>query len=125
MAEFWDKVIERFTTGSSLQKIKFGRGVVGKLAGVAVVTVAGLSYISRNLPPEIAFKAVIVTGIVAILIVVGIVAVAFGKPELAVLEGMELVNWKRVTQVSKDYTPSGELPPIPDPSEKPKLEEAK
>jgi len=37
------------------------------------------------------------------------------QPELAVLEGMELVRYKQVTLGTKDFVPEGELPPVPDP----------
>jgi len=44
-----------------------------------------------------------------------IIVIILKQPELAVLEGMELVQYKQVTLGSKTFTPIAETPAIPDP----------
>lgn len=115
MSELMDKVIERIGTAASLQRIKFGRGVVGKLAWIAVAALAAFAYMAPRLPQNMVFPTVIIAAVLIVLIVGSIVLIALKKPELAVTEGMEVVALKRTMIEAKDYSPGKELPPIPDP----------
>jgi hypothetical protein len=37
------------------------------------------------------------------------------KPELSILDGGHVINYKQLTIGAKDFVPTGELPPVPDP----------
>src|SRR5579872_2122718 len=62
MGEVLDKIAERFGSSSSLQKIKFGRGVVGKLAGTGIAAIVALVYMSSRLSQDRAFDDVLIVG---------------------------------------------------------------
>ena len=53
--------------------------------------------------------------VIFVLMLAAIVLIILKQPELAVLEGMELVHYKRVTIGAKGFNPEKELPPVPDP----------
>jgi len=89
---------------------------VGKLALLGVVAFICLAYMSRQLPSGQALVAFIIAAVTVLVVVGSILLIAFRRPELAVLEGTELIAYKRITQAAKDYNPDRELPPIPDPS---------
>ena len=57
------------------------------------------------------------------LIVGSILYIVKTRPEVAVMEGMELVQYKQITLSAKGYSPPDSvLPPIPDPLKLPEPE---
>lgn len=103
----WEKVNERLSgTSDTVQKIKFGRGAVGKtsvIAVAAVIAIAGMAI-------KIGASAVYVGIIAVTLITLGSFGLIFyivcKRPELAVMEGAELVMYQHVQMASKNYVPS-------------------
>jgi hypothetical protein len=116
-----NKISEKVGSSESLQKIKFGRGTVGKIAVITVFCLVALAAPSLRLSPSGAVFAVAVMLTVFLCSLGAILFVVCKQPELAVLEGMELVRYKQVTIGSKDYTPERLQLPIPDPQ--PSLED--
>ena len=85
---------------------------------MAVVFVVGIAAIGFGLLRLGQTGALV--GIILIFLLCAIAAglIAFivvRQPELAVMEGMEVIHYKQLSMGTKDYTPTGELPPVPDP----------
>jgi hypothetical protein len=110
-----DKISERIGSSESLQRIKFGRGAVGKIAVVAVACAVATGAVAFHISPTGELAVLGVIGIIFIGSILAILRVIDKQPELAVLEGMELVRYKQVTIGSKDYVPLLETLPVPDP----------
>jgi len=109
------KISEKFGSSETLQKIKFGRGAVGKIAVIAVAGTAALAIASLRLTPEGAVFAIVVIGLVLVCSLGAVLFVVHKQPELAVLEGMELVRYKQVTIGGHEYAPEVLSLPVPDP----------
>jgi len=106
---------DRLGSSETFQKIKFGRGAVGKIAVVAVGCAFALATASFRLTGNGAVVAVIVIGIFGLCSLGSILFVIHKQPELAVLEGMELVRYKQLTMGAKGYIPETFQLPVPDP----------
>jgi hypothetical protein len=104
-------------SSESLQKIKLGRGAVGKITTVAVVALIAIGAIGFRISGTLWLFGVI--GVLALITVASLLAILYviiKQPELAVLEGAELIRYKQVTLGMKGHPilpPSG--PPIPEP----------
>jgi hypothetical protein len=117
-----DQIIAKITStlglsSESLYKVKFGSGAVGKLSGVALVALLAIAlgiYRSGADGILIGIGAVLVVFVSTAGAILYIVKV---RPEVAVMEGMELVQYKQVTLAAKGHIPdiSDRLPPVPDP----------
>jgi len=94
---------------------------VGKLAGIGVIAIVALAYMSRSVTQDKVFSIAWLCVGVLIIVVFSIVLVAILRPDLAVMEGMEIVQYKRATAAAKGFNPDRELPPIPDPGLPPLL----
>ena len=108
------KLASVFGSSGTLQRISFG-GVVGRLAWVAIAAALAIGYATGHTTQ---LGALI--GIVAIVFVVAVMAgvvlyVVKTKPELSILDGGHVINYKQLTIGAKDFIPIGELPPVPDP----------
>jgi hypothetical protein len=111
----FNALLSRFISAGSLHKIKFGRGVVGKLAWIVIIAIAGISYICRSVDARIVLSALGMIGFLCTAALAAIVIIVIKRPELAVTEGMEVIQLKRLAMAAKDYQPEGELVPVPDP----------
>jgi len=108
-----DAVIENLSSrigasSETVQKIKFGRGAVGKIAIIAVAAVTGLAAV--GLRGGAAFTYFTLGSILVItLACLGLIFyIVCNRPELAVMEGAELVMYKHVQLAAKGYTPTPE-----------------
>jgi O-antigen ligase len=117
-----DQILSKVTStlgvsSESLYKIKFGSGAVGKLSWIAFVALLAIGIgISRSGPNGV------LIGIAAVLVVFlcatgAILYIVKVRPEVAVMEGMELVRYKQITLAAKGHTQDSSLtlPPVPDP----------
>ncbi len=102
-------------SAESLHKIKFGSGAVGKIALAAVFAFLALAAASMKMGATGAIVDVVAIVVIFVSMVGAIIYIVQKQPELAVLEGMELVRYKQVTIGAKDFKPEKELPPVPDP----------
>jgi hypothetical protein len=103
------------SSAESFHKIAFG-GVVGRLAWVAVAAVAGIAYAAAHTTPSGALIAILAI-LVVVLVMTGVVVyVVKTKPELSILDGGHVLHYKQLNVGTKYLVPSGELPPVPDPS---------
>jgi hypothetical protein len=104
------------TSAQTIQKIKFGRGAVGKIAIVAVFALSGVAVIGTRLSGDSAILVGIgAIVLIALAVLIVMLVVILKRPEMAVLEGMEVVHYKHLTIGAKDFQPENELPPVPDP----------
>jgi len=102
--------------GEFVQKIKFGHGVVGKIAIVAVAALIALGAIGyRGATPTVQTFAIVLVGLIVIGVVTAILIFAKRHPDLASLEGAELILWYQLGLGAKGvHAPKG-LPPVQDP----------
>jgi hypothetical protein len=109
------------SSADSLHKVKFGRGAVGKVAVIIAVALLALGAIGVRVGGT--GGLVLGGGIVAVTLAgLGVILyVVIWRPELAVLEGTELVMYKHVTLGAKGLTQIPNSPVIPDPSGGPPL----
>jgi hypothetical protein len=104
-------------SSESLQKIKLGRGAVGKITVISVVALTAIAAVGLKVSGTVPILAVIgVLGVLALAALGCVLFVIIREPELAVLEGAELVLYKHVTLGVKGSPPllPGN-PPIPEP----------
>lgn len=104
------------TSAESLQKIKLGRGAVGKITVITVVallSIAAVGYRITGTPYILALVGII--AFIALAALACILYVIVKQPEIAVLEGAELVLYKHVTLGVKDRPSLPSSPPIPEP----------
>ena len=88
-----------FSAGASsetLHKIKFGRGVVGKIAVVAVFALGAIAVASVHVSPNGALIAIGAVVLLSFFVLSAILLVVMKQPELALLEGAELVMYKHM-----------------------------
>jgi hypothetical protein len=102
-------------SAEALQKIKFGSGAVGKLAVIAVAAVLAISFATTRTTPAGALIGILAIVFLVLCTIAATLYVVATKPELAVLEGMQVVRYKQLTLGAKGYSPETESLPIPDP----------
>ena len=102
-------------SAESLHKIKFGSGAVGKISLAAIFAFLALAAATMKMGATGAVVDVVAIVVIFVSMVIAIIYIVQRQPELAVLEGMELVRYKQVTIGAKDFKPDKELPPVPDP----------
>ena len=95
---------------------------MGKLASIVIVAIVGIAYICRSVDLRVVLSALGMIGFLCIAAFTVILIIVLKRPELAVTEGMEVIQLKRLTMAAKDFQPEGDLVPVPDPT---KLTEAK
>lgn len=96
-----DVVLEKIysqlgASSETLHKIKFGRGVVGKIAVVAVFALCAIAVASVHVSENGALIAIGAVVLLAIVVLAAILFVVTKQPELALLEGAELVMYKHM-----------------------------
>lgn len=129
-----DLIAERLSayvgaSADTLHKVKFGRGAVGKIAVIIAIAVMALGAVAVRIGGSAAL--VIAGGLVLVTLAgLGVIFyIVIARPELAVLEGAELVMYKHVTLGAKGMPPIAmdafpstfPVMQIPDGSEAPKL----
>jgi len=93
-----DKISSHIGASSeTLQKVKFGRGTVGKLAIIGVSSLAAISLAAVHLTGNQALIGIGAMVVITLSVLGLILYVVVYRPELAVLEGTELVMYKQVT----------------------------
>jgi hypothetical protein len=101
----------------ALDRIKLGRGIVGKSSYVAAAVVLVLGAVALR-TSSVALLAVVVVAavVVFVLFFFGILWFATRNPGLALLEGAELIQWRQMDMGVKGATsvpqgPNTEPPP--------------
>lgn len=106
-------------SADSLQKVKFGRGAVGKIAVITAIALLALAAIGVRLGTN----GGLLLGVGVIVITIAALGVIFyilhARPELAVLEGAELIMYKHVSMAAKGITTLPDSPVIPAPASNP------
>ena len=96
-----DAILEKLSSqlgasSETLHKIKFGRGVVGKIAVVAVFALGAIAVASVHVSPNGALIAIGAVVLLSFFVLSAILLVVMKQPELALLEGAELVMYKHM-----------------------------
>jgi hypothetical protein len=107
----------------SLESVRLGRGVVGKATFALISIAALLGVVASRLSTGWMLLAVAALGVaVFVVYLFRILSFAEEHPDLALLEGAELVKWKQIDVAAKGVgtLPSG--PPIEAPKSVPLLE---
>lgn len=111
------KILEGFgLSEESVDQVKLGRGVVGKVTYVAMAAVAVLGLIAWRLTDE-SYLILVAGSTILIFIVysIGILLFARSNPGAALLEGAELLRWKKYDLASKNHPAPRENRTIADP----------
>jgi len=93
-------------TGESLQKIKLGRGAVGKITVIAVASILAIAGVALKLSTTASILiAVAILGVVCLTALGCVLYVLVKRPEMALLEGAELVLYQHVALAAKGQPP--------------------
>jgi hypothetical protein len=110
-------------TSESLHRIKLGRGAVGKITVIAVAALIAIGAVGLKLSNAGFILAVVaILGIVALSGLACILYVIIKQPEMAVLEGAELVLYKQITLGVKGQPSLLPQTPVPETSIVPESE---
>jgi hypothetical protein len=110
-------------TSESLHKIKLGRGAVGKISVITAAALIAIGGVGLKLSDGGAFPILVVIGALVLIALAGLGCVLYvitKQPEIAVLEGAELVLYKQITlgvkgqPVLSPPTPVAEAPNLPE-----------
>jgi hypothetical protein len=85
----------------TVQKIRFGRGAVGKISVIAVTAFAAIAGMALRLGANAIYVGIGGVVLVALVSFALIFYIICKRPELAVLEGAELVMYQHVTLGAK------------------------
>jgi hypothetical protein len=89
---------------SSLDKVRLGSGVVGRSSAVALMTMIAFCVIAYSLRDPL---YLIMLGVLAAAVFagyfIGVLRFAAKNPDLALLEGAELVRWRQIEMAAKDH----------------------
>ena len=97
-------IIKNLST-KNLSKIKFGRGVVGKVNNLGIVSLIVMAIFACTIKNESMVFAFVIVILGAFLFYCKYVfAFAAKNPEIAVLDGAEFVTYKQVELGSKEIT---------------------
>ena len=88
---------------------------MGRMALVAAVAALGIAYATGHTTQQGALIGIIAICFVVLVMAAVVLCVVLKKPELAILEGGHVLNYKQLMLGAKDFVPSGELLPVPDP----------
>jgi hypothetical protein len=93
-------------TCESLHKIKLGRGAVGKIAVIAVAALVAIGAVALRLSTAASILvAIIILGIICLASLGCVLYVLMKNPEMALLEGAELVLYQHITLGAKGQPP--------------------
>jgi hypothetical protein len=88
---------------SSLDKIRLGSGVVGRTSSVALMAMIAFGVIGYSLKePLYLLILALIMAVVFAGYFIGILRFANKNPDLALLEGAELVHWRQIEMAAKD-----------------------
>lgn len=94
-----DSVTSRF---KGVETIRLATGVIGKTSVVAGITLIGLSAIGFQFQdPSIKLVALATIALIFLLYFAGVLIFAHKHPDLALLEGSELIQLRKIEQASK------------------------
>lgn len=104
-------------SAESVDRIRLGRGVVGKTtyAVIIVLIVLGIALTRTSVP----WLVLVLAGMAALLFImyfVGVIRFAGRNPGAALLEGAELLRWKQFDLAAKNIPVIPDTPPLVDPS---------
>jgi hypothetical protein len=120
-----DKITARLGASSeTLHKVKFGRGTVGKVAIIAVASLTAIGAATFHLEGTNALIGIGALVLITFAVLGIILYVVVARPELAVLEGTELLMYKQITLGIKDnpqIANSSDPPVLPVPIDRPQL----
>ena len=110
-------------TSESLHKIKLGRGAVGKITVITAAALIAIGGVGLKLSDVGALPILVAIGALVLIALAGLGCVLYvitKQPEIAVLEGAELVLYKQITLGVKGHpvlsppTPVAETPNLPE-----------
>lgn len=115
MAQF-NKILEEIGITEGLDKIKLGRGVIGKSTYVAIAALGVLALVASRVTNEW-FLISIAVGVVLLFgaFFFGSMKYAKENPGAALLEGAELITWRKQELAAKHLPNPPTTPPILDP----------
>jgi len=96
---------------STLDRIRLARGVVGKasyVAGAAILVLGGIAW--RLLDPLHLLLAGGLVTLIFVLYFAGVLWFANRHPGVALLEGAELIQWRRLDMIAKSGSPIASVP---------------
>ena len=108
------KLASFFGSSGTLQRLSFG-GVVGRLTWVVIAAALAIAYATGHTTQLGALVGILAIVFVVLIMAGVVIYVVKTRPELSVLEGGHVINYKQLTIGTKDFVPVGELPPVPDP----------
>lgn len=98
-------VLTKVGASEYLQRFRFG-GVVGKLAMVGVICILVIGGVALKLSNQwFLISAIAVVAGVAVFIVIKVINFADRHPELALLEGADLLRWQQMQLEAKGMGP--------------------
>jgi hypothetical protein len=100
---FNDLLAKAGVNASAYDKVRLGSGVVGRSSAVAFMAMVGFSVIAYSLRDP--FYLIVLAAIMAVVFggyFLGILRFANNNPDLALLEGAELVQWRQIEMAAKD-----------------------
>lgn len=110
----WERVSSRLGGSSeTVQKIKFGRGAVGKISVIAVTAFVAIGGMAIRLGSDAIYVGIGGVVFVTLASFALILYIVCKTPELAVMEGAELVMYQHVQLAAKGYTPNPSEIPVP------------
>jgi hypothetical protein len=89
-----------------VQKIKFGRGAVGKISVIAVAAVIAVGAMAVRIGANAVYMGIGAVSVIALGSFVLIGYIVCKRPELAVMEGAELVMYQHAQLAAKGLTPN-------------------
>jgi hypothetical protein len=102
----WDKISSRLGgTSETVQKIRFGRGAVGKICVITFASITAIAGMALRLGASAIYVGIGAVVVIALGSFALIFYIVCKRPELAVLEGTELVMYQHVTMGAKGYVP--------------------
>ncbi|MBI4608959.1 MAG: hypothetical protein HY726_08125 [Candidatus Rokubacteria bacterium] len=103
-------------SGESLERVRLGRGVVGKTTYVALGALALLSIVAWRLnDPQLLLVIAGVGALLFLIYFIGILVFANRNPATALLEGAELLRWRQYDLAAKGLPNPPPTPAIVDP----------
>jgi len=123
--EFDFRDILQRTLGSkseSLQRIRMGRGVVGKISyvtAIALPVLGAVAYIISKSNPVMSFYIAIMIVAITLIYIVGVLLFSHKHPSTALLEGADLILWRQIDLAAKGITSPPDRLLIVDPKSPP------
>lgn len=102
MEVVWEGISSRLGVSSeTVHKIRFGRGAVGKIAVIAVAAFAAIAGMALRLGADAVYVGIAGVVVIALGSFGLVLYIVCKRPEMAVMEGAELVMYQHVTLGAK------------------------